>query len=294
MSIHLVPVHGLSTEVMPWAKVIAGRMPFVKGWFFCPIYARGGKAEGCHHLSPAERRMEMKGAINTLKHQISVILCFSGLFNSRQEYTYLPVKCIITPASVISNFLFMKTLFNYFLRGLIFVFPLAATLFIILTAIRWSNETFNDLLFEWLNVDIPGLGIITVFLGVALIGYLFSKAFTRPLIHYFERFLQRVPLVKIVYTSIKELTEAFVGDKKRFNKPVIVELGNPGVKRVGFVTRASLEELGLEDTVAVYCPHSYNFSGNLYFVPEHSVTPVDSNAADIMKFIISGGVTRIK
>jgi len=188
----------------------------------------------------------------------------------------------------------MRTLFNYFLRGLLFVFPLAATLYIMISAIIWSNETFNELLFEWLNVDIPGLGIITVFFGVALIGYIFSKAFTRPLVYYFEEFLSRVPLVKIIYTSIKELTEAFVGDKKRFNKPVLVKLGSGELQRIGFVTQKDLQELGLSDMVAVYCPHSYNFSGNLYLVPASHVTPLKMNSTDVMKFAVSAGVTKIE
>lgn len=187
----------------------------------------------------------------------------------------------------------MRTLFNYFLRGLLFVFPLAVTLYIMVSAIIWSNNTFNTLLFEWLNVDIPGLGIITVFFGVALIGYLFSKAFTRPVINYFEDFLTRVPLVKIIYTSIKELTEAFVGDKKRFNKPVLVQIGTEDLKRIGFVTQKDLQELGLYDTVAVYCPHSYNFSGNLYLVPKSHIAPLNMNSTDVMKFVVSAGVTKI-
>lgn len=187
----------------------------------------------------------------------------------------------------------MRTVFNYFLRGLLFVFPLAATLYIMISAIVWSNETFNGLLFEWLNIDIPGLGIITVFFGVALIGYIFSKAFTRPLVYYFEKLLSRVPLVKIIYTSIKELTEAFVGDKKRFNKPVLVELGSGELKRIGFVTQKDLAELGLSDTVAVYCPHSYNFSGNLYLVPQSHVRPLNMHSTDVMKFVVSAGVTKI-
>lgn len=187
----------------------------------------------------------------------------------------------------------MRTIFNYFLRGLLFVFPLAATLYIMISAIVWSNETFNGLLFEWLSVDIPGLGIITVFFGVALIGYIFSKAFTKPLVYYFEELLSRVPLVKIIYTSIKELTEAFVGDKKRFNKPVLVSLSD-NLQRIGFVTQNELEELGLQEMVAVYCPHSYNFSGNLYLVPRSNVEPLPMNATDVMKFVVSAGVTKIE
>ena len=187
----------------------------------------------------------------------------------------------------------MKKLFNYFLRGLLIIFPLAATAYIVLGAVRWSNETFNDLLFQWLSVDIPGLGIVTVFLAVALLGYLFSMAFTKPILYYFEQLLIKVPLVKIVYTSIKELTEAFVGDKKRFNQPVIAQLSKDGVRRIGFVTQKDTSEFGLSDMVTVYCPHSYNFSGNLYLVPNEDITLLDLNSTEVMKFVVSGGVTEI-
>lgn len=190
----------------------------------------------------------------------------------------------------------MRQFFNYFLRGLLFVFPLVATLYIIIAAVQWFNTLFNELLFDWLGRDIPGLGIITVIIGVALIGFIFSQAFVKPLVSYFDRFMGRVPLVKIIYTSLRELTEAFVGDKKRFDQPVIADFGEPGgvhFKRIGFVTQNDLSAMGLEDTVTVYCPHSYNFSGNIYLVPRDSITPLDINSTDVMKYVVSAGVTRL-
>lgn len=188
----------------------------------------------------------------------------------------------------------MRPIFNNFLRGLLLVFPIGATIYIIYSAVRWSNNLLNDLLFEWLNLDIPGLGIITVFVGISVVGYIFSKAITRPIVTYFERFLARVPIIKIIYSSLKELTEAFVGDKKRFNKPVLIDLGTMEAKRIGFVTQKDLSQLGIENMVAVYCPHSYNFSGNLYLISSENVTALDLNSTDVMKYIVSGGITNIK
>lgn len=188
----------------------------------------------------------------------------------------------------------MRALLNNFFRGLLLVFPLGATAYIIYAAVVWSNNALNDLLFQWLSVDIPGLGIITVFLGISIIGYIFSLTFTRPLVTYFEQLLKRVPIIKIIYTALKDLTEAFVGDKKRFNKPVIITLPHIDMQRMGFVTQQDLSELGIQDMVAVYCPHSYNFSGNLYFVPAENVRPIDLDSTDAMKYIISGGITNIE
>lgn len=188
----------------------------------------------------------------------------------------------------------MKSLFKNFLRGLLLVFPVGATLYIIFASVNWVNDSLNRLLFQPFGLDIPGLGIITVFLGVAGLGYLCTRAFTRPVVNYFEQLLSRVPLVKIIYTSIKELTEAFFGEKKRFNKPVLIRLNDSGLKRLGFVTQNDLSGLGLRDLVAVYCPHSYNFSGNLFLAHPDQLTPLNANATDVMKYIVSAGVTNIQ
>lgn len=187
----------------------------------------------------------------------------------------------------------MRSLFNNFLRGLLFVFPIGATIYIIFASVRWSNDLLNNLLYDWLKIDIPGLGIITVFFGVALIGFLFTRTFTRPIVAYFERLLGGVPIVKIIYSSLKELTEAFVGDKKRFNNPVMVSLSDSETRRLGFLTQKNLPGLSDENLVAVYCPHSYNFSGNLFLVPADNVEPLDLNSTELMKFVVSGGVTQI-
>ena len=185
----------------------------------------------------------------------------------------------------------MKAIINNFLRGLLLIFPLGVTIYIIYALVVWANSSLNTLLFEPFNIDVPGLGIITVFLGVTLLGYICTRAFIRPLVAYFERFLSQIPLIKIIYTSIKELTEAFVGEKKKFNKPVLIQMNDDGLQRLGFVTNSDLSDFGADEMVAVYCPHSYNFSGNLYLVEQTKITPVDLNATEIMKFIVSAGVT---
>ncbi|HRP61427.1 MAG TPA: DUF502 domain-containing protein, partial [Vicingus sp.] len=91
-----------------------------------------------------------------------------------------------------------------------------------------------------------------------------------------------------------DLLSAFVGKKKRFTEPVLVKMeGN--VERFGFVTQHDLTDLGISaDKDAVYIPFSYALTGNLIVVPKTSVSPVDGNSADIMKFVISGGVTEIE
>jgi uncharacterized membrane protein len=107
-----------------------------------------------------------------------------------------------------------------------------------------------------------------------------------------ERALGKVPLVKLVYSSIKDLIGAFVGDRKSFNRPVSVRpFPESSVRMLGFVTRDSLLALDLPDHVAVYLPQSYNFAGSVFLVPRTLVEPLDVASSELMTFIVSGGVS---
>lgn len=187
----------------------------------------------------------------------------------------------------------MKTIFNYFLRGLLFVFPIFATFYVVTQLINWIDDSFSNMLFNWLPIQIPGLGIITAFFVIVFLGFSVSRAISKPLLSYFEQLLSKIPVIKIIYTALKDFTEAFVGDKKKFNQPVIVSLVD-GVDRIGFVTENKLDLLNIKDRVAVYCPHSYNFSGNLFLVDPNRLTPLDVNPSDAMKFAVSAGITQIE
>ena len=187
----------------------------------------------------------------------------------------------------------MKAILNYFFRGMLIIFPVGATIYLVVITADWINASFNNLLFGWIDYDIPGLGIITAFALISFVGFLFTLAITNPIVKLVEGILTRMPIVSIIYSSLKDLTEAFVGEKKKFNKPVKVTFEATGLTRFGFITQESLAHLGLKDEVAVYCPHSYNFSGNLFIVPKKCVTRIEADPADFMRFIVSGGVTEI-
>lgn len=187
----------------------------------------------------------------------------------------------------------MKTFFNYFLRGLLFIFPIFATFYVVVQLTNWIDNAISSLFNQWLPIDIPGLGVITALIAIALLGFIVSRAISRPLFTYFEQLLARIPLVKIIYTALKDFIEAFVGDKKKFNRPVIFTITD-GVDRLGFITESDLSFLDIPNRVAVYCPHSYNFSGNLFLVDPARISPVNINPADAMKFAVSAGVTQIE
>jgi uncharacterized membrane protein len=179
----------------------------------------------------------------------------------------------------------MKRMLSYFFKGLLFVLPLTLTIYILYASIRFLDGL--------LNFEVPGLGIIVVLAGLTLLGYLFTHVIPNPLLQLMENGISRMPLIKLIYSSIKDLTEAFVGDKKRFNQPVMVEMSNSGIHKIGFITETDLSKLDIEGMVAVYFPHSYNFSGNLFIVPADKVKKLNAGSSDIMKFIVSAGVSSI-
>ncbi|HMA93281.1 MAG TPA: DUF502 domain-containing protein [Polyangiaceae bacterium] len=178
----------------------------------------------------------------------------------------------------------MKTLLGYFWRGSLVLVPVAVTAYFAYFVIA----TFDKLV----PVGIPGLGFVLAVLLITLVGFLTSNVIGRAAVESAERWLSSLPLLKLVYGSIRDLVQAFVGDKKRFDKPVALALA-PGsqIRVLGFVTREALKELDRADHVAVYVPQSYNFAGNLLIAPRDQVERLDASSSDLMTFIVSGGVS---
>ncbi len=177
----------------------------------------------------------------------------------------------------------MKKLVKYFLKGLVIFIPMALTVFIFVWAFTSVDSIFP--------FRVPGLGILLTVALIFLIGFLASNFLGKRLFALVERVFTGLPLVKLLYSAVKDMIEAFAGDKKSFDKPVIATIASGGAKVVGFVTRESLENLGLEDHVAVYVPQSYNFAGNVLLLPKEAVTPLDIESSQAMAFVVSGGVS---
>lgn len=181
----------------------------------------------------------------------------------------------------------INRLINFFLRGLLFVVPLALTIYIIVEALEFIDGL--------IDIDIPGLGLIIIIANITFIGYLTSTFITKPFFVWMERGLTKIPLANIIYTSVKDLIGAFVGDKKKFNIPVTVALNKEQtILKVGFITRSDLQELDLPGFISVYLPHSYNFSGNHFLVDRDMVKPLNMSGSDAMKFVVSGGVSGLE
>ncbi|MCF8230048.1 MAG: DUF502 domain-containing protein [Bacteroidales bacterium] len=191
---------------------------------------------------------------------------------------------------------FGKQIGRYFLQGLLYLAPVSITLYIIYISFVYVDSLLDKYIADLLGVTIPGLGILVIFVGLTLIGFLGSSILFRPIVRYFDRLISRAPLIKIIYTSLKDIFSAFVGQKKRFTEPVLIKINREtDLHKIGFVTNRDLSLLGIGgEKVAVYLPHSYNFSGNLFVVPVENIVKLNAKSADVMKFIISAGITDIE
>jgi uncharacterized membrane protein len=178
----------------------------------------------------------------------------------------------------------MNWLIRNFLRGLVIVVPVVATVWLIVHAFT----TIDALL----GFRYPGAGIVVILFATLAIGVLTSNFIGRRVVRLMDALFTRAPLVRIIYASIKDLLEAFVGDKKRFDRPVSVALTDD-VTTLGFVTQDDLGFLAMPGRVAVYFPFSYSMAGVLLVVPSSRVTPLEADSASIMALVVSGGVSRV-
>ena len=182
----------------------------------------------------------------------------------------------------------MNNIKNYFLQGLLYLIPISVTIYIV----YWTFIQIDSIL----PFNFPGLGLIVIISLITLIGYLGSVIIASPINAFFQRILNRAPLLKTIYTSVKDMMNTFVGKKKGFSEPVLVKVyENSTIERIGFVTNEDVESLNIKKgKVLVYMPHSYAISGQLFVVDKKDVTPIDKSSGEIMKLIISGGVTEMQ
>lgn len=181
----------------------------------------------------------------------------------------------------------LSALLGYFMRGLLLVVPFALTIYIISIALNFIDGL--------IRIKIPGLGIAILLVSITFFGYLGSTLLVRSVFDFTESFIVKLPFISSIYTSFKELTSALVGNKKKFDKPVLVLINKETrLQRIGFVTHKDLKAINLPGSIAVYAPHSYNFSGDLLILPKEEVIPLDIASTEIMKFIVSGGVAGLQ
>ncbi len=193
-----------------------------------------------------------------------------------------------------------KQLFQYFLQGLLVLAPVVVTGY----ALYWVVTSIDELLPIFTIIDDQGkvkvrnfgLGFVIIIAAISIVGYLSTFFIQSRIFNLFDHWLEKVPGVKFVYTTVKDFFEAFAGEKKKFNKPVLANIDDNDVWRVAFLTRNDMEDFGLKEYVAVYVPMSYSIAGNVYLIPASRVKTLEGylSPSEAMKFAISGGVTKME
>lgn len=193
-----------------------------------------------------------------------------------------------------------RQLFQYFLQGLLVLAPVVVTGY----ALYWVVTSIDELLPIFTIIDDQGkvkvrnfgLGFVIIIGAISIVGYLSTFFIQSRIFNLFDHWLEKVPGIKFVYTTVKDFFEAFAGEKKKFNKPVLANVDDNNVWRVGFLTRDDMDDFGLKDYVAVYVPMSYSISGNVYLIPMDRIKSLEGHVtgSEAMKFAISGGVTKLE
>jgi len=185
----------------------------------------------------------------------------------------------------------MKKLINYLLQGLLYIAPLGITAYIIYGAFTLVDGLSQKLLAKFFDVQIPGLGLLSLLIFLIFVGFLGRTIIAQPLKKVFQKIIDKVPLLNFIYSAFNDLFTAFVGKEKKFNQPVLVKVNlNSDLEKLGFITEENLDIIQAEGKVAVYFPHSYNFSGELFIVPQTQIRKLDVNSGELMKFIVSAGL----
>ena len=201
--------------------------------------------------------------------------------------------------------LFFRKLVQYFLQGLIILAPIVITVWAVSSLFNFIDNILPDMVDRVAPnllphdpagdpIIIPGVGFVLVIVILMIVGYVSSSFVVGKLVDLFDKILEKTPGIKIIYSTVKDFFEAFAGNKRKFDKSVLVSIASPEIWQVGFITQEELEQFGLKEYVGVYVPQSYAFAGHLYFVKKERIRLLtDISSADAMKFAISGGVAEI-
>lgn len=199
----------------------------------------------------------------------------------------------------------LSSVAQLFFQGVVVLAPIGVTIWVVVSLFNWVDNFLPNLLnfifpLQFAEVDgqipkVTGLGFVVAITLVLFIGWLSSLFFVERLMSIFDKLLEKTPGVKIIYSSVKDFLEAFAGNKKKFDEPVLVNVDSTDVWRIGFITQKNTEHFGLKDFVTVYVPHSYAISGITYIVSADRIKkmPKGVNASEVMKYVVSGGVTTV-
>ena len=187
----------------------------------------------------------------------------------------------------------MKKLANYLVQGIVYLAPLGLTAYLIYVTFNFLDGLSHRIFLKFFDLEIPGLGLLSLLVFLIFIGFLGKTIIAQPLKKLFNGIVERIPVLNFVYSALSDLFSSFAGKEKKFKFPVIVKTHvDSNMEKLGFITEEKLDFLEDQDKVAVYFPHSYNFSGELFIVPKALVRRLDVNSGEMMKFIVSAGLAK--
>ena len=191
-----------------------------------------------------------------------------------------------------------KKISKLFLQGLMAILPVALTIYVL----YWLAVSAESILGKAIrlvlpeNFYLPGMGVLASFLVILVLGILLKLWLFRKIFQWGEKIIEKVPLVKLLYSSIRDLTSFFDSSKnKEFNKVVMVTLIEDDIKIMGLVTREDFEGLPekiyQDDKVAVFLPWSYQMGGLTIMVSKSKLEPIELSVDQALRFMLTAGVS---
>src|SRR5687768_8088387 len=189
----------------------------------------------------------------------------------------------------------MKRLGGILLKGLVTILPIGLTIYFV----YWLGITTESLLSKPLKFVIgdenywPGMGLVTGFVILFVVGLAVNAFVVRRVLGFGEELLLRVPVVKTVYSAIRDMTRLVNTDKKKGDLDRVVTVETALGRLIGFVTQEHANTLGIgggDDLVAVYLPMSYQVGGYTVYLPRSKLTETDLSVEQAMRVVLTGGV----
>jgi uncharacterized membrane protein len=185
----------------------------------------------------------------------------------------------------------MKKFVTYFFKGILILVPIVLTIYIVVIVFQLTDSILGRY-FVALGINIPGLGLLTTIVLIILVGFLGTQVASGRIFNYIDGLFGKLPLIKIIYNTIKDIMNALLGRKSSFAKVVMIDLpGGNDIKILGFITKEDLEIFGLKDHIAVYILQSMQWAGFTLLVPRSQVQELDVKPDEALKFIVSAGIS---
>lgn len=188
----------------------------------------------------------------------------------------------------------LKTLFKSFINGILTIVPIILVIYVIYKTFIFLDSLLGNSLRPYFRGDyIPGIGLLTTIILITLLGWMSTKYITGKIIKLIDFLLEKIPVVKTIYSVIKDTIQSFLGDKKAFSKVALVKMPGTAMRSIGFITSEQLEDFysPFKDYVAVYIPQTFQVAGFTFLIPKDQIEMIDVKPEDAMKFILSGGMT---